>query len=56
MKKIYFLSVFIFFIMFPFSKTEAVTNKIIANVDDQIISSFELKNRIKTVIFWAIKN
>ncbi len=37
--------------MFPFSKTEAVTNKIIANVDDQIISSFELKNRIKTVIF-----
>ena len=37
--------------MVPFSKTEAVTNKIIANVDDQIISSFELKNRIKTVIF-----
>ena len=28
-----------------------MTNKIIANVDDQIISSFELKNRIKTVIF-----
>jgi len=35
-----------------FTKANAVTsNKIIANIDDQIISSFELKNRVKTILF-----
>ena len=53
MKKEKFLFKILFLLfLFNFSLLNAsVENKIIANVDDQIISSFELKNRIKAVLF-----
>jgi len=45
---------FIFYLTFSFiiffSSTQASNNKIIVKVDDQIITSFELKNKIKTVL------
>ena len=46
----------IFFIIFVNIKTNAFAitkNKIIASVDNQIVSSYELKNKIKTILFLA---
>ena len=49
------IKIFCILVVFTFSlvtKANTVTsNKIIANIDDQIISSFELKNRVKTILF-----
>ena len=39
-----------FYFIISFSSTQANNNKIIIKVDDQIITSFELKNKIKTVL------
>ena len=51
-KKIFFVKIFIIFLFFQeFSLLRSVENKIIANVGDQIISSYELKNKIKTILF-----
>ena len=49
----------IFLIIFVNIKIDAVAitkNKIIASVDNQIISSYELKNKIKTILFLANQN
>ena len=46
----------IFFIIFVNIKTDvfAITkNKIIASVDNQIVSSYELKNKVRTILFLA---
>ena len=46
----------IFFVIFVNIKTNAFAitkNKIIASVDNQIVSSYELKNKIKTILFLA---
>ena len=46
----------IFFIIFVCIKTNAFAitkNKIIASVDNQIVSSYELKNKVKTILFLA---
>ena len=51
-KKIFFIKIFITFVFFQeFCLLRSVENKIIANVGDQIISSYELKNKIKTMVF-----
>ena len=49
----------IFLIIFVNVKIDAVAitkNKIIASVDNQIVSSYELKNKIKTILFLANQN
>ncbi len=49
----------IFFIVFINIKSNAFAitkNKIIARVDNQIVTSYELKNKIKTILFLANQN
>ncbi len=51
-KKNFFVKIFIIFLFFQeFCLLSSVENKIVANVGDQIISSYELKNKIKTILF-----
>jgi len=53
MKKEYFFFVTFFFhsiINITFANS-SVKNVIIANVETQIVSSYELKNKIKTILF-----
>ena len=48
--KIFFFIIFVNFNTNTFAITK---NKIIASVDNQIVSSYELKNKIKTILFLA---
>ena len=48
--KIFFFIIFVNFNTNTFAITK---NKIIANVDNQIVSSYELKNKVKTILFLA---
>jgi len=51
-KKFFFIKIFIVFLFFQKTLLLAsVENKIVANIGNQIISSYELKNKIKTIIF-----
>ena len=51
-KKFFIIKIFIFFFLFQKNLLlGSVENKIIANVGNQIISSYELKNKIKVIIF-----
>jgi peptidyl-prolyl cis-trans isomerase SurA len=51
-KKTFFSKFFIIFLVINFNNFSAsIENKIIANVDNQIISTYELKNKIKTILF-----
>ena len=50
MKKYFFLKFYIFFFLFFSNIVYAIQNSIIANIDNQIITSFELKNKILTVL------
>jgi len=52
MKKI-LITIFVFIVFFLTINNfaQAIQNKIIANVGNQIISSYELKNKIRTVVF-----
>ena len=53
MKKIFFsIKLFVFFFLFQENINSAIIqNKIIANVGSEIITSYELKDKIKTVLF-----
>jgi peptidyl-prolyl cis-trans isomerase SurA len=53
MKKLAFLIKIFFFLLIISTNNlySKIDNKIIANVGDQIISSYELKNKIKTLLF-----
>ena len=54
MKLNFFLKIFlIYFFIFTNSAYPLTQNKIIANVQNQIISSYELKNKIKTILFFS---
>jgi len=56
-KKIIFLSLIIISLSFIKTSSFALTkNKIIVRVNDQIISSYELKNKIKTMLFLSNQN
>ena len=50
MKKYFFLKFYIFFFLFFSNIVYAIQNSIVANIDNQIITSFELKNKILTVL------
>ena len=51
-KKKFFIKIFIVFLFFQeISLLAAVENTIVANIGNQIISSYELKNKIKTILF-----
>ncbi len=51
-KKIFLIKVFIIFLFLPkIFLVASVENTIVANIGNQIISSYELKNKIKTIIF-----
>ena len=53
-KKNLFKILFIIIILNIKTDSFALTkNKIIANVENQIISSYELKNKVKTILFLA---
>ena len=48
----YFFKYIIFFLLFYFNNSVfAIENKIIANVGNNIISSYEIKNKVKTILF-----
>ena len=52
LKKFIFKFIFIIiFINIESNSYASTKNKIIASVEDQIISSYELKNEIKTILF-----
>ena len=54
MKKIKNLVIIFFLFIFVFRESNVyseINNKIIAKVGDQIISSYELKNKIKLILF-----
>ena len=54
MKKIKLILLLLFFTVFINKDIYPnVTNKIIAKIDNQIISSFELKNKIKMILFFS---
>ena len=44
---------FIIFISIESNSFASTKNKIIANIDSQIVSSYELKNKVKTILFLA---
>ena len=51
-KKFFFIKIFIIFLFFQeLCLLRSIENKIVANVGDQIISSYELKNKIKIIVF-----
>ena len=47
---------FIFFVNINSNALALTKNKIIASVDNQIVSSYELKNKVKTILFLANQN
>ena len=52
MKKFFFLKILLLFFLFKISTISASTQtKIIANVGNQIVSSYELKNKVNTILF-----
>ncbi len=52
MKKFFFLKILLLFFLFKISAISASTQtKIIANVGNQIVSSYELKNKVNTILF-----
>ena len=52
MKKFFFLKILLLFFLFKIPTISASTQtKIIANVGNQIVSSYELKNKINTILF-----
>ena len=54
MKKKKLITLLLFFVVFMSKDIYPnVTNKIIAKIDNQIISSFELKNKIKMILFFS---
>lgn len=55
-KKLLKIIFFIIFINIEASAFALTKNKIIANVDNEIISSYELKNKVKTILFLANQN
>ena len=48
MKKSIFL--FLFFLNISYPSFSSLDNKIVVNVENQIISSYELKNKIRTIL------
>ncbi len=51
-KKFFFIKIFIIFLFFQeIVLLASAENTIVANVGNQIISSYELKNKIKTIVF-----
>tara|TARA_X000001036_G_scaffold231265_1_gene216102 strand:- start:2233 stop:3177 length:945 start_codon:yes stop_codon:yes gene_type:complete len=51
-KKFFFIKIFIIFLFFQeIFLLASVENTIVANIGNQIISSYELKNKIKTILF-----
>ena len=51
-KKFFFVKIIIIFLFFQeICLLGSVENKIVANIGNQVISSYELKNKIKTIIF-----
>ena len=51
-KKIFYSKIFTIFLFFPLHFLQAsIENKIVANVGNEIVSSYELKNKIKTIVF-----
>ena len=48
MKKVFFL--FLIYFIIVTESFSSFSNKIVVNVEDQIISSYELKNKIKTML------
>ena len=55
-KKLFKIIFFIIFINIENNSFALTKNKIIANVDNRIISSYELKNKVKTILFLANQN
>jgi len=55
-KKLFRILFFIIFINIETNSFALTKNKIIANVDSQIVSSYELKNKVKTILFLAGQN
>ena len=55
-KKLLKIIFFIIFINIEASAFALTKNKIIANVDNEIVSSYELKNKVKTILFLANQN
>ena len=52
MKKFFFLKILLLFFLFKIPTISASTQtKIIANVGNQIVSSYELKNKVNTILF-----
>ena len=45
------LFIILIFTYFNNASSEIIQNKIIANIGNEIISSYELKNKIKTILF-----
>ena len=52
-KKLFKIIFFIIFINIETNSFALTKNKIIANIDNSIISSYELKNKVKTILFLA---
>ena len=52
-KKLFKIIFFIIFISIESNSFASTKNKIIANIDSQIVSSYELKNKVKTILFLA---
>ena len=52
-KKLFKIIFFIIFISIKNNSFALTKNKIIANIDSQIVSSYELKNKVKTILFLA---
>ena len=51
--KLFKIIFFIIFISIESNSFASTKNKIIVNVDSQIVSSYELKNKVKTILFLA---
>ena len=52
-KKLFKIIFFIIFISIESNSFALTKNKIIVNIDSQIVSSYELKNKVKTILFLA---
>ena len=52
-KELFKIIFFIIFINIETNSFALTKNKIIANIDNQIVSSYELKNQVKTILFLA---
>ena len=51
MKKLIFSFLFFFFFFYSNTTYSTINNKILVKIDDKIISSYELKNKILTLLF-----